>query len=588
MPAEKLNVVDLMDHGIVAPTAITLRGTTSLTPSSPVSPGDSDERVMTAVKRVTFKPDYALLGQVVLASGTPTEVAERMIEGRYQALKGAQGFLGKASGAVTRCPDKVGFFRHYAGGSIYWHPHSGAHEVHGHIRALWASLEWERGFLGYPRTDETVGRDAAGKGRYNHFTGGSIYWHPDTGAHEVHGAIRTKYLELGAEASFLGYPTTHETKTPDGVGRFNHFQGGSIYWTPRTWAHEVHGLIRGFWAQHGWERNADLGYPISDERVPDRGIGHGNGIRVTLPVGTLTGLAVVGVPAEQPSPLLTTVKPVEVSAADIIATKKTTATAVTRTRAATAAATRTSAKTTTKTATKKTAKKTTLTAIKAVDVRPELVVAGRPILINPALLPRDHTGPSRDRYSDFENGVLFWRYGAAQAEKIAPRSKGPKNTKTAWTGAEIAALWAPRLRNALKNFPGASVQGVVFSGVTDYSWDGAGVHNREHRLRVTLAGKRRSGNALVNTTSVVEVRVEISFDPVDREVCGFTTGWFLSVHGGDFHNGGDLRRALHQRLDPELWKHVAVTQIPGSREDPIAVLSVKTLSNGNVAVYFEP
>lgn len=56
-----------------------------------------------------------------------------------------------------------------------------------------------------------------------------------------------------------------ETGTPDGVGRFNHFQGGSISWTPRTGANEVHGLIRAKWESMGWERSR-LGYPTSDER----------------------------------------------------------------------------------------------------------------------------------------------------------------------------------------------------------------------------------------------------------------------------------------------------------------------------------
>jgi len=64
----------------------------------------------------------------------------------------------------------------------------------------------------------------------------------------------------------LGYPVTDETGTPDGVGRFNGFQGGAVYWTPRTGAHEVHGAILSTWASLGWERSA-LGYPVSDEFV---------------------------------------------------------------------------------------------------------------------------------------------------------------------------------------------------------------------------------------------------------------------------------------------------------------------------------
>ncbi len=135
--------------------------------------------------------------------------------------------------------------------------------VYGAIRAKWDGLGAEAGFLGMPTTDELS--TACGGGRFNHFEGGSIYWTPATGAHEVHGAIRGEWASLGWECSFLGFPLTDETVTPDGVGRFNHFQGGSVYWTPATGAHEVHGAIRDKWASLGWERSA-LGYPTSDEQ----------------------------------------------------------------------------------------------------------------------------------------------------------------------------------------------------------------------------------------------------------------------------------------------------------------------------------
>ena len=87
---------------------------------------------------------------------------------------------------------------------------------------------------------------------------------------EVQGAIRIKWEQLGGEGSFLGLPTTDELPTPDGVGRFNHFQGGSIYWTPQTGAHEVHGAIRDRWQSMGWETSR-LRYPTSDERGMSRG-----------------------------------------------------------------------------------------------------------------------------------------------------------------------------------------------------------------------------------------------------------------------------------------------------------------------------
>ena len=119
---------------------------------------------------------------------------------KYWALGGAGGWLGPATTPINTCPDGVGAYQHYANGSIYYHPATGAHEVHGLIRARWSSLGWERSFLGYPLTDETATPD--GIGRYNHFQGGSIYWSPATGAWEVHGAIRAKYSALGWERRF--------------------------------------------------------------------------------------------------------------------------------------------------------------------------------------------------------------------------------------------------------------------------------------------------------------------------------------------------------------------------------------------------
>ena len=195
----------------------------------------------------------------------PSFSAQVVINAKYGQLGGAAGFLGhvvSGLGTIASSPNDLGYFVHYQGGSIYLSPQTDAHEAHGDIRDKWASIGWEQSFLGYPVTDETGTPD--GIGRYNHFQGGSIYWTPSTGAHEVHGAIRDKWASMGWEQSFLGYPVTDETGTPDGIGRYNHFQGGSIYWTPSTGAYEIHGAIRDKWASMGWEQGF-LGYPISDE-----------------------------------------------------------------------------------------------------------------------------------------------------------------------------------------------------------------------------------------------------------------------------------------------------------------------------------
>lgn len=133
----------------------------------------------------------------------------------------------------------------------------------GAIGAHWAALGGSGSVLGPPRTVESVASTAGTAVQW--FRNGRMYWHPATGAHEVHGAIAGRYVGLGSVTSFLGFPVTDETGTPDGTGRFNHFAGdGSIYWTPGTGAQVVRGAIRAKWASLGWERGF-LGYPVTDE-----------------------------------------------------------------------------------------------------------------------------------------------------------------------------------------------------------------------------------------------------------------------------------------------------------------------------------
>jgi len=124
----------------------------------------------------------------------------------------------------------------FENGAIYVGPETSPSWVHGDIAARYDSLGGGTGWLGLPITDETGTPD--GRGRYNHFEGGSIYWTVTTGAFEVHGALRDKWASLGWERSFLGYPITDETDTPG--GRFNRFEGGSVYWTPAAGPFELH------------------------------------------------------------------------------------------------------------------------------------------------------------------------------------------------------------------------------------------------------------------------------------------------------------------------------------------------------------
>jgi uncharacterized protein with LGFP repeats len=114
--------------------------------------------------------------------------------------------------------------------------------VYGMIYLRYAALGGLGSLLGRPTSDEEA---AAGGGRVSKFAGGDIYWSGGSGANEVHGAIRERYLALGGPGGALGYPTSCETpvmRAGKEVGRFNRFfNTGVIYWSGATGAWEVYG-----------------------------------------------------------------------------------------------------------------------------------------------------------------------------------------------------------------------------------------------------------------------------------------------------------------------------------------------------------
>ncbi|WP_439030987.1 LGFP repeat-containing protein [Gordonia terrae] len=109
-------------------------------------------------------------------------------------------------------------------------------------------------------------RAAAKRGRYQSFSrDASFYWHPavDGGtAHQVGGAIRTRWVRAGAERGALGFPTTNEYKS--GSGRSNDFQGGVVTWSKAGGAQIVWGQILRKWQQTGGA-GGYFGVPLGGE-----------------------------------------------------------------------------------------------------------------------------------------------------------------------------------------------------------------------------------------------------------------------------------------------------------------------------------
>lgn len=201
-------------------------------------------------------------GDVLWSSATQAQIVMGAIRTQYRALGGARSPLGLPVSSEAGTPHRPGRFNHFQGGSVYWSAASGAHVIYGEIRGTWGRLGWENGSLGFPTTDELATPHRFG--RFNHFQGGSVYWSPASGAHQVTGAIRHAWGLGGWESGGMGFPLTDERSTSDGVGRYNHFQGGSVFWSPTTGAHLVYGGIRAHWISLGAETGR-LGYPTSSE-----------------------------------------------------------------------------------------------------------------------------------------------------------------------------------------------------------------------------------------------------------------------------------------------------------------------------------
>ncbi len=139
------------------------------------------------------------------------------------------------------------------------------------IDTYYTALGGPGSFLGETRTGE---RSVPG-GAYTDYDGGSIYWSSATGAHEVHGAVLATYRVLGGASGPLGFPTADEQRTADGRGAFSLFSGsggGSIVWRPDLGAHAVWGGIRARWLATGGLAGP-LGYPTASEAPAADGVG---------------------------------------------------------------------------------------------------------------------------------------------------------------------------------------------------------------------------------------------------------------------------------------------------------------------------
>lgn len=202
-------------------------------------------------------------GSVYSSTSTGVRLVGPAVRQRWAGTGWENGRLGyPVTDQVCGLPDS-GCFVHFERGSVYVSATTGAQDLLAVVRDRWAASGWERGALGYPVNSTVCGlRDG---GCFQHFQRGSVYWSPGTGARLVDLATRGVWAASGWEGGALGYPVGDQVCGLPDSGCFVHFQGGSVYTSAKSGSHAVAGWVRDAWAASGWERSS-LGYPVEGRR----------------------------------------------------------------------------------------------------------------------------------------------------------------------------------------------------------------------------------------------------------------------------------------------------------------------------------
>jgi uncharacterized protein with LGFP repeats len=243
-------------HAVTGPVQALWMGMGSVSSALGYPAGDATPTTDGAGQYVPFEK-----GTIYSTDVTGVRAVAEPIQAAWAAHGGGTGPLGYPTTNTGTTADGTGRYQHFQHGSVFWSPTTDARVLLGPVRDLWASTGYERGPLGYPTSDVTATVD--GQGRYATFQKGYIYSSATSGTHMVLAPLKDLWASTGYEHGPLGYPMMDTAPTGDRVGRYEHFQKGSIFWSPTTNAHSLLGAFRTTWASGGYERGP-LGYPTKD------------------------------------------------------------------------------------------------------------------------------------------------------------------------------------------------------------------------------------------------------------------------------------------------------------------------------------
>lgn len=184
-----------------------------------------------------------------------------------------------------------GYIYPFQHGVICWCEKAGAHPMWHGVYEIYTQLrsQLDKSALGFALTDELIAAPSSfgTKGIFQRFEslegypgdiphvpdidyGASVYWSERFGAHATKGAIGECYERLHGTSTdgHLGFPISDELDAAPSPrkteGKYQEFEGGTIYWCSKAGAHPVRDKIREFFHAQGGTRSR-FGFPVTDE-----------------------------------------------------------------------------------------------------------------------------------------------------------------------------------------------------------------------------------------------------------------------------------------------------------------------------------
>jgi hypothetical protein len=199
-------------------------------------------------------------GRISASTATGAHEMLEPIASTFVSNGGEGGPLGFPATGTVVSRDGRGLVNRFQRGGISHHPDLGTFVLTGAIAARYASASGEDGVLGFPlsnsvRTDDGLGSYARFQhGRASQLGSGQVFL-----SHDV---IAEAYERAGGEVGVLGFPLAGEQLITG--GRAQVFQHGRISASSRTGAHWLSRVIADKYVELGAEASS-LGYPIQDE-----------------------------------------------------------------------------------------------------------------------------------------------------------------------------------------------------------------------------------------------------------------------------------------------------------------------------------